>query len=78
MPAYYNVENWDEDNQADTDAISPEKRNKIPIGTAFYSQEYKLSYTIFEVNGASMTVTTRTTADNALVETFTITPKGDR
>lgn len=57
-------------------ALTAEQQAKSPIGTAFYSQEYKLSYTIFEVNGASMTVTTRTSADDAVVETFTITPKG--
>jgi hypothetical protein len=33
-------------------------------------------YTIFDVNGTNMTVTTRKTGTNAQVDQFTMTPKG--
>jgi hypothetical protein len=60
-------------------------KDKWPLSTDFYVQgsssnswlpNYTPNYTIFDVSGASMKVTTRTTATDAIVDEFTITPKG--
>jgi predicted nucleic acid-binding Zn-ribbon protein len=53
--------------------------NKRPLSYFWHSNSLTADlgeYTIFEVNGASMTVTTRLTGTNAQTDQFTMTPKG--
>jgi len=59
--------------------------NTWPLSTDFFvkttatvwAPNYTPNYTIFEVNGKTIKATTRT-SENALVDEFTITPKGPR
>jgi len=59
--------------------------NTWPISTDFFvkttasvwAPNYTPNYTIFEVNGKTIKATTRT-SENALVDEFTLTPKGPR
>jgi len=61
--------------------------NKIPLSVDFYvkgtstydyTPNYTPNYTIFEVNGKTIKATTYATADNKVVDEFTLTPKGSR
>jgi len=62
--------------------------DKIPLSVDFYvkgknsydfTPNYTPNYTIFEVNGKTIEATTyATTADNTVVDKFTLTPKGNR